>query len=130
MISEVYTCTTWNLLRRYHFALHSDNLTFTTSVQFDFRVLHPYNLNLCQRYNFVHYSCTTWLLLYSYNLISGFYTCTTWNLYLYGKMTYLTLHLHTLIFITFTKAWFPWLFHSCCVCMFCYIYIFCTYIYV
>ena len=31
-------------LRRYHFTLHSHNLTFTTLVQFDFRVLHLYNL--------------------------------------------------------------------------------------
>ena len=34
-------------------------------------------------------------------------------------MTYFTLHSHNLIFITFTKTWFPWLFHSCCVCIFC-----------
>ena len=36
-------------------------------------------------------------------------------------MTYFTLHSHTLIFIISTKTWFPWLFHSCCVCIFCYI---------
>ena len=96
MISEVYTCTAWNL---------------------------------CEDI-ILHYTRTTWLSLHSYNLISGFYTCTTWNFYLYGKMTYFMLHLHTLIFIIFTKTWLPWLFHSCCVRMFCYIYIFCTYIYV
>ena len=94
MISEVYTCTTWNL---------SEDII-------------------------LHYTRTTWFLLHSYNLISGlynlisgFYTCTTWNLYLYGKITYFTLDSHTLIFITFAKTWFPWLFHSCCVCIFCYI---------
>ena len=38
-----------------------------------------------------------------YNLISKFYTCTTWNLYLYSKVTYFMLHSHTLIFITFAK---------------------------
>ena len=31
-------------LRRYHFTLHSHNLTFTTLVQFGFRALHLYNL--------------------------------------------------------------------------------------
>ena len=51
----------------------------------------------------VHYTRTTWLSRHLYNLISGFYTCTTWNLYLYGKVTYFTLHSHTLIFITFAK---------------------------
>ena len=51
----------------------------------------------------VHYARTTRLSRHLYNLISGFYTCTTWNLYLYGKVTYFTLHSHTLIFITFAK---------------------------
>ena len=40
----------------------------------------------------VQYSRTTWLSVHLYNLISGFYTCTTWNFYLYGKVTYFTLH--------------------------------------
>ena len=31
-------------LRRYHFTLHSHNLTFTTFVQLHFRVLHLHNL--------------------------------------------------------------------------------------
>ena len=40
---------------------------------------------------------------FHYNLISVSYTCTTWNLYLYGKITYFMLHSLTLIFITFAK---------------------------
>ena len=28
----------------------------------------------------IHYNYTTWFSLYCYNLISEFYTCTTWNL--------------------------------------------------
>ena len=67
-----------------------------------------------------------YLCLHSYNLISGFYTCTTWNLYLYGKMIYFTLHLHSLIFITFAKHDF-WDFFILAVCVLCYIYIFHTY---
>ena len=51
----------------------------------------------------LHYTRTTWLSLHSYNLITGFYTCTTWNLYPYCKIIYFTLHSHTLIFITFAK---------------------------
>ena len=50
-----------------------------------------------------HYTRTTWPSRHLYNLISGFYTCTTWNLYLYDKMIYFTPHSHTLIFITFAK---------------------------
>ena len=71
----------------------------------------------------VHYTRTTWLSRHLYNLISGFYTCTTWNLYLYGKVTYFTLHWHTLVFIKFAK-------HDCrgffilVVFMLSYIYIF------
>ena len=49
---------------------------------------------------------TTWLLLHLYNVSSRFYTCVTWNLYLYGKVTYFTLHSHTLVFITFAKHYF------------------------
>ena len=51
----------------------------------------------------VRYTRTTWLPRHLYNLISCFFTCTTGNLYLYGKVTYFTLHSHTLIFITFAK---------------------------
>ena len=51
----------------------------------------------------VHYTRTTWLSRHLYNLISGFYTCTTWNLYLYGKVTHFTLNSHILIFITFAS---------------------------
>ena len=69
----------------------------------------------------VHYTRTTWLSRHLYNLISGFYTCTTWNLYLYGKVTYFTLHSHTLIFITFAKHGFRGLF-ILIVCIFSYIY--------
>ena len=69
----------------------------------------------------VHYTRTTWLSQHLYNLISGFYTCTTWNLYLYGKVTYFTLHSHTLIFITFAKHGFRGLF-ILIVCIFSYIY--------
>ena len=77
----------------------------------------------------VHYTRTTWLSRHLYNLISGFYTCATWNLYLYGKVTYFTLHSHTLIFITLAKHDFRGFF-ILVVCRFSYIYIFRTYIYV
>ena len=48
---------------------------------------------------FVDVHCTriTWLSITLYKLISGLYTCTTWNLYLYGKVTYLRLRSHTVI---------------------------------
>ena len=115
-------------LRRYHRTLHSHKLTFTTLVKIWFQGSTPAQPEIFVDDIIVHYTRTSWLLLHSYNLISGFYACTTWNLYLYGKVTYFTLHSHTLIFITFKKTWFLWLFHSCCVCMHSYIYIFRTYI--
>ena len=63
----------------------------------------------------VHYTRTTWLSWHLYNLISGFYTCTTWNIHLYGKVTYFTLHSHTLVFITFAKhdGFFLFLLYVC-----------------
>ena len=66
-----------------------------------------------------HEICTTWF--------QG--SCTTWNLCLYGKVIYFTLPSHTLIFITFPKHDFRGFF-ILVVCMFSYIYIFRTYIYV
>ena len=77
----------------------------------------------------VHYTHTTWLSLHLYNLISGFYTCTTWNLYLYRKLAHFTLHLHTLIFITFAEHDLRHFF-ILAVCVFSYIYAFLTYVYV
>ena len=104
---------------RYHFTLHSHDLTFTTSAQFTFRVLHLHNLKSLSKIRFCTLHSPTWLSLHLFNLITGLYTCTTWNLFLYGKMTYFTLHWHTLIFVTIAITWFSWLFHSCCLCMFC-----------
>ena len=75
----------------------------------------------------VHYTRTTWLSRHLYNLISGFYTCATWNLYLYGKVTYFTLHSHTLIFITFAKHDFRGFF-ILVMCFFSYVNIFRIYI--
>ena len=40
----------------------------------------------------LHYTRTTWLSQHLHNLISGFYTCINWNLYLYDKVTHFTLH--------------------------------------
>ena len=77
----------------------------------------------------VHYICTNWFSLYLYNLISRFYTCTIWNLYLYGKVTYFTLHLHTLIFITLLKHDFSGSQFLLCVHVSSQIHI-CTYIFV
>ena len=77
----------------------------------------------------VHYTHTTWLSRHLYNFISGFYTCATWNLNLYGKVSYFTLHSHTLIFITSAKHDFCGFF-ILVVWMFSYIYIFCAYSYV
>ena len=77
----------------------------------------------------IHYTRTIWLSWHLHNLISRFYTCTTWNLYLYGKVTYFTLYSHTLIFITLAKHNFHDFF-ILVVCMLFYICIFRTYIYV
>ena len=93
----------------------------------DFRGLHLHNLKFLS--TIWLYNRRTWLSLHLYNLILGFYTCTAWNFYLFGKVTYFTLHSHTLIFITFAK------YDSCgffilVVCMFSYTYIFRTCIYV
>ena len=78
--------------------------------------------------NIVLYNtCKTWLSLHSYNLISEFYTYVTWNIHLYSKVTYFTIHLHTLIFIILTKHDFM-AYNFYCEYIFSYIYIFCTYI--
>ena len=71
----------------------------------------------------VHFIQTIWLSLNSYNLISGFYTCTIWNLYLCAKMAYFTLHLHSLIFGTFAKHGFRGFFILLCVYVFLHIHI-------
>ena len=113
-IIQRYTHSTWKII--FHFQkMISDVYTWTTWNLFDDMV--------------VHYTCTIWLSRHLYNLISGFYTYTTWNLYLYGKVTYFTLHSQTLIFITLAKHDFGGFF-ILVVCMFFYIYIFRTYIYV
>ena len=96
MILEVCTCSTCNLCRQYHFTLHLNNLILTRFVQLDFKVLYLHKLKSFSTISLY----TIHALLHSYILISGFYTCTTWNLHLFGKMTYFTLHLHTRIFLT------------------------------
>ena len=95
MILEACTCTTCNLCRQYHFTLHLNKLILTRFVQHDFKVQYLHKLKSFSTIS-LH---TTHALLHSFNLISGFYTCTTWNLHLFGKMTYFTLHLHTQIFL-------------------------------
>ena len=120
MISEVYTCTTWSLCK---------DIIVTTLAQPGFyyisKIWFP-DSTPAQPEIFVddmvaHYTRTTWLSRHFYNLITGFYTCTTSNSYLSSKVTYFTLHSYILIFITI--AWFPWLFHSCCVYVFLHIHI-------
>ena len=103
-----YICTTWfqrlNLHNLKSFLIISFYTTFAQPES------HYISTTQFQRFTsvkpeiFADDIIVHWFLLHSYNLISGFYTCTTWNLYLYGKVTYFTLHsLHTLIFITFAK---------------------------
>ena len=111
MILEVCTCTACNLCRQYHFTLHLNNLILTRFVQLDFKVLYLQKLKSFSTISLY----TTHALLHSYNVISGFYTFTTWNLHLFVKMTYFTLHLHTLIFLTLPN--FPGFFIlGMCVC--------------
>ena len=86
-------------LQGYYCTLYLHNLTFTTFVQLDFSST-PVQHEIFVDDVIVHHTRTTWIWLHSYNLISRFYTSTTWNLFLFGKMTYFTLHSHTLIFIT------------------------------
>ena len=49
-----------------------------------------------------HYTRATWLSRHLYNLISGFYIYTTWNLSFWWSDIF-TIHSHTLIFIIFAK---------------------------
>ena len=116
-------------LRRYHCTPHSHNLTFTTSVKIDFRILHLHKVKSLS---------TIWF--YTTFAQPGFNDiCTTWfqgstlaqrEIFISnGKVTYFTLHPHILIFITFAKHHFRGFF-ILVVCMFSYIYIFRTYIFV
>ena len=75
----------------------------------------------------VHYTRTTWISLHSYNMISGFYTCTTWNLCLFGKMTF-SRYTRTLWFSLYTQIFLGLSFWLCV--MFSYISIFRTHIHV
>ena len=127
MISKVYTCTTWNLCE--DIIVHYTRTTWLYIRKIWFQDSTPAQPEIFVDDMVVHYTRTTWLSRHLYNLISGFYTCTTRNLYLYGKVTYCTLHSHTLTFITFAKHDFRGLFIFV-LCMFFYIYIFRTYIYV
>ena len=56
----------------------------------------------------VYHTHTNWFLLHLYNLISGFYTCTTWNLYLCGNVAYYAI-LALIAFHHIRKTWFQWL---------------------
>ena len=118
-------------LQGYYCKLHSHDLAFTTLVQLDFTFLQQHNLkslSTVSMYINVHHSRTTWILLHSYNLISG------------------VLHLRSLTSLSFGSndvfhatlahpdfhynPTFSLLFHSCYLCMFSYVSIFLTYIYV
>ena len=78
-------------LRRYHFTLHSHNLTFTTLVQFDFRVLHLYNLKSLSTIRF--------FTLHLHNL-----TFTT-----FLQLDFRVLHLHNLNSLS---LWLNYIFHA------------------
>ena len=125
MVSEVYTCTTWNICE--DIIVHFTHTTWLYIRKIWFQDSTPAQLEIFVDDVVVHYTRTTWLSWHLYNFISGFYTCTTGNLYLYGKVTYFTLHSHTLIFITFAKHDFRGFF-ILVMCMFSYVNIFRTYI--
>ena len=124
MISGVHNCTTWNLCK--DIIIHSlaqTNFYYISKIWFQDST--PAQPEIFVDDMVVHYTPTTWLSRHLYNLISGFYTCTTWNLYLYGKVTYFTLHSHTLTFIPFAKHDFRGFFISIRVfrvCFFAYTY--------
>ena len=102
MISGVHNCTTWNLCK--DIIIHSlaqTNFYYISKIWFQDST--PAQPEIFVDDMVVHYTPTTWLSRHLYNLISGFYTCTTWNLCLYGKVTYFTLHSHTLTFTPFAK---------------------------
>ena len=125
MISGVCTCTPWNLCRKYHSTLHLHNLILTTFVHLNIRVLYLHNPKSSTPIS-LYSALAQPNCYYICNMVSQFCTCTIWNLYLYCKITYLTLQSCKLIFITLAK-------HSVAcesffVCMFSYIYIFRTHL--
>ena len=106
----------WKSLRRYHRTLHPHNLTFTISIKFDFKILHQRNLKSLS---------TIWL--HAALAQPGFQdTCTTW---FQGSPLGKKWHFHDTLahpnFHSIRKTWYPWLFHSYCVDVFC-MYIFRT----
>ena len=96
MISGFYTCTKWNLCRRYGFTLHSHNLVLTTFVQRDFRVLHLHNLKslyLMGKWHISSYTHTYWFSLHSQNMISvafSFLLCVCFLTYTYFVLIFMS----------------------------------------
>ena len=98
---------------------------YTTLAQPDFYYISKFDFKILYLHNLKSLS-TIWLYttcsLHLYNLISGFYTCTTWTFWLNGKVTYFMLHSQTLILFKFAKNYFCGFFVLECVCFLTYTY--------
>ena len=76
MISNVYTCTTWILCE--DIIVHYTRTTWLYDIStIWFQDSTPAQPKIFVDDMILHYARTTWLSLHSYNLITGFYTCTT-----------------------------------------------------
>ena len=111
-------------LQKYHCTLHSHNLTFTTLIQFDFRLLHLHNLKSLSTiwlYSTLaqpdfHYTCTTWFQRSTLAQPEIFIFMVKWHISRFTRTSWFSLHSENMISVAF----------FCFVCMFSYIYIFRT----
>ena len=114
-------------LQGYYCTLYSHNLTFTTFVQLDFTVLHLYNiksLSTISSYTTLaqpefDYILTTWFQGSTLAQPEIFFFLVKWHISRHTRTPWFSLH-----------PKLSCLFHSCYVCMFSYISVFRTYIYV
>ena len=110
MIPDVYTCTTWNVCRQYHCTLHSHYLTFTTLVQYNFRVLHLHNLKSLSTvllYTTLaqpdfHYISTTWFQSSTLVQPEIFIFMVKWDVSLDTRTSLFSLHWQNVIPMAFS----------------------------
>ena len=109
-------------LRRYYCTLHSHNLTFTTSVKFDFSILHPHNLkSLSTTWFYIthaqpdfHNICTIWFQGSTLTQPEIFISIVKWHISRCTRRPWFSLHWQNMISVAFSFL--------SCVCFFTYTY--------
>ena len=97
-------------LRKYHCTLHSQNLTFTALVKFDFRIIHLHNLKSLSTiwlYTTLaqpdfHYICTTWFQGSTLAQPEIFISNVKWHISRYTRTPKFYLHSQKIISVAFS----------------------------